>query len=666
MMYGHFGKILEVDLTSGVIRRVDLPARIYEQVLSGKGLSVWYQLKHVPAGADPLGPDNILGLAAGTLTGTGALMTGRFVATAKSPLTGGWGESNCGGYFAPAIKQCGIDAIFIKGMANHPVYLYVDHAKAELRDASAYWGLDAVESEERLVQDSRLPGKKLPRVAVIGEAGERQSRISGIVHDGGRIAARLGLGAVMGSKNLKAVVLAGAKPVPCADPAKVKALSKELGTKLKKASFPSLIKNSYLGPAGSLLGKLPLNTPIDGMMTMPIFKKWGTLGVTNMSIMNGDGPILNWGGSHKDMPGAAKAFNADHLLRHEKHKYHCHSCALGCGGVFDARRATGDLYAQTHKPEYETVQAFGPLIKNQDLDSIILLNELLNRAGMDSISAGNTVAYALECFEKGLLSTTQTGGLQLFWGNMPDIITLVKQMITRQGFGAILADGVKAAAQVLGEATLPYAMHTGGQEPGMHDGRYDPQLAVHFVADPAPGKHTTGMGAMYRAMNLPDILTDAPPLKARKKKSDLMANQDIATESMLNACYTMLTDAAGGCYYGEFMGVHGWKLIEYLNAATGWNKSGDEYMEIGKRIQTLKQLFNIKHGIEPSTWKLPERMAGRPALKDGPLKGVTLDNENQVKLHWQAFGWDAETGHPLQETLIELGIPSLLEGDDHE
>lgn len=649
------GRILEVDLEMRQTRARAVPDEVYEAVLSGKGLGAWYLYRHIPPGADPLGPDNVLGFVSGALTGTGALMCGRWMVVAKSPLTGGWGDANCGGVFSPAIKQCGYDAIFIRGISAAPVYLYVDNTRAELRDAAPYWGLDATEAEKKLIADNW--DKKKPAVAVIGEAGEKRSLISGVCNDGGRIAARSGLGAVMGSKRLKAVVLAGSKPMPCADREAVNGISKTLGRKLKKGSLPRIVRGGVLGFGGTMLGKLPVTVAMDGMMTVPILKKWGTPMNTTMAINSGDGPIKNWGGGPKDAPGAVRAFNPDRVIRREVSKYHCYACGLGCGGMLDISGL--GKHAHTHKPEYETLEAFGPLLLNNDLDSIFVINELLNRAGMDSISAGNTIAWAIECYEQGILTKEQTGGLELRWGNAADIIALVQKMIAREGFGDALADGVRRASERFGGGQ--YAMHVGGQEPGMHDSRNDPQLAVHFVAEPAPGKHTIGMTMSYGTYALADICTWAPPITSLNKEADLIPSKERAMRSVANACYAMLVDGAGGCYYGMMFGTHAWNPCRYLNAAAGWDKSGDEYMEIGKRIQTLRQMFNCKQGIAPASWRLPERMAGNPPLTSGPLKGVSLQNDEMVRLHWEGFGWDRNSGVPTQETIFALGIDALLE-----
>lgn len=653
------GYVLEVNLSDGTIFKKKVPDQVYDQVLSGKGLGAWYLYKNIPAGADPLGADNIIGFVSGALTGTGALMCGRWMAVTKSPLTGGWGDANCGGNFSPAIKQCGVDAIFFKGISEKPVYLYMDNELCELRDASDYWGLDAVEAEEKLLQSNS--GKKKAAAAVIGTAGENLSLIAGICNDGGRIAARSGVGAVMGSKKLKAVVLAGSRKIDCENKDVVKELSKELGAKVKKAYPPGTMKGSIYGILGTVFGALPLNIPLDGPANVAPLRKWGTSVNTVLAINSGDGPVKNWSGGPKDVKHRAKTFNPDNVLSRESKKYHCYACPMGCGGIVNIRDIGSGEFEHTHKPEYETIQAFGPLLLNNNLESIFYINELLNRAGMDSISAGNTVAYAIECFEKGLIKPEDTGGLELKWGNHQVIIQLVKQMISREGIGDKLADGAKKAVDYFGLETADCAMHVGGQEPGMHDSRYDPQLAVHYMTEPAPGKHTIGSGGMYGNMALWDICSWAPPVKPHPKKADHIPNESIGIASCATVCYSMLVDGAGGCYYGQLMGVHMWKLIEYLNAAAGWQMSGDEYLEIGKRIQTLRHMFNIKHGINPADRHLPNRMQGIPPLKYGPLKNVTTLADAQSKYHWQAMGYDTETGVPLDATLEDLNIPSLIE-----
>ena len=657
-MKGCMGHILEVNLSDGTIVKKAIPDEVYARVLSGKGLGVWYLLKNIPADADPMGPENILGFVSGALTGTGAPMCGRWMVVTKSPLTGGWGDANCGGNFSNAIKRCGVDAIFFKGISEKPVFFYMDDKTYELRDASDYWGLDAVDAEEKLIEDHKVQRK--PSAAVIGMAGEKCSLISGICNEGGRIAARSGVGAVMGIKKLKALVLNGTQSIACEDKEILKESTKELAQRIKKAYPPNMMKGSIFGFLGIVLGMLPTSMPMDGSSNAGPLSKWGTSVNAVMAVNSGDGPTKNWGGGPRDIKGLAKSFNPDKVLSRETKKYHCYSCPLGCGGIVNIKDISGGEFDHTHKPEYETLNAFGPLLANSNFEAVLYINELLNRAGMDSISAGNTAAYAVECYEKGLITSEQTGGLELNWGNHKDIVQLVKQMISREGIGDKLADGVKKAVEYFGKVTEDYAMNIGGQEPGMHDPRLDPQLAVHMMADPAPGKHTIGSGGTYGNMALWDICSWAPVAKAHKKKDDRVPNETIGKASAATACYTMLVDGAGGCYYGQLLGSSMWKLVDYLNAASGWSMTGDEYIEIGRRIQTLRQMFNVKHGINPADRHLPRRMEGKPPLKNGPLKNATIDAGTQTKYYWQTIGCDINTGEPLSSTIEAMNISALL------
>ncbi len=657
-MPGYTGKILNINLTTAEMREETIPDPVYQTLLSGVGLGAYILYNRIPAGADPLGPDNILGFVSGLLTGTGSLITGRWMVVCKSPLTGGWGDANCGGNFSPAIKQCGYDGIFFSGISPTPVYLFIDANGPQLKSAEHLWGLDSVNAEEQLIEAHQ--SKKKPCVACIGQAGENLSLISGICNDGGRIAARSGVGAVMGSKRLKAVVLSGSKPIRSNDPAKMKEISKELAEKIRKYNLPN-IPGSLLPLGGMLLGGMKKGAPMDGMISAGLMKRWGTIMNNTMGAVNGDSPIKNWGGSVKDYSYKYyKHLNPDHIIQRETRKYHCYSCSIGCGGIVDISGVKGAGFTHTHKPEYETCCAFGGLVMNKDMDAIYVINELLNRAGMDSISAGSTVAFALECYEKGILTREQTGGLELTWGNADAITALIQKMIAREGIGDLLADGVKVAAKKLANGSAEYAVHAGGQEPGMHDSRFDPLLAVHFSGDPTPGRHTIGSAQYYDVLHLWEKVSWAPNTGSYVKAEEYVPSETLALKAVANSCYKELTDGAGGCLFAMVLGVEHWKLFEWLNAATGWEKTPDEYMEIGKRIQTLRQMFNIKHGIDPMSFRLHKRMAGEPPLKAGPLKGRTVPIEPMLRLYWQAFGWD-EHGAPTPETVAALALDGLLQ-----
>ncbi|WP_170311579.1 aldehyde ferredoxin oxidoreductase family protein [Vallitalea okinawensis] len=658
-MKGYQGKILIVNLTTGDIETQKIDDSVYENFLSGVGLGAYYLYQNIPTGADPLGPDNILGFVSGLLTGTGSFMTGRWMAVCKSPLTGGWGDANCGGTFSPAIKQCGVDAIFFKGSSEKPVYLYMDNKGAQLRDASALWGKDAIMTEEILEKENWI--KKKPVIATIGQAAEKLSLISGIVNDRGRIAARSGVGAVMGSKKLKAVVLAGSKPIKCNDPEAVKAISIQFAEKVRHTNFPSFVGSNMLALIGKQVGKAKEVKPNDPMLMASLWKKWGTGFGNTYSATSGDSPIKNWGGSCKEYNRSYyKKVTADKVNKNEMRKYHCYSCAIGCGGICDIKSNTKGEFKHTHKPEYETVCAFSGLVMNKDLDAIYYINELMNRAGMDTISGGSAVAYAIECYENGIITKVDTGGLELTWGNAEAIVALIKKMIQREGIGDVLADGVKRATQRIGQGSECFAIHAGGQEPGMHDSRFDPMTGVHYSADPTPGRHTIGAAVYYNAMSLWDKVSWAPKVTKYLKDEEYVPSDEEALKSVAGSCYKQLTDGVGGCLFGMILGVHHWKMFEWLNAATGWNKTPDEYMEMGKRMQTLRQLFNIKHGINPMDFKLHNRMAGKPPLEEGPLTGRQVPIEEMMMLHWKNFGWDEETGRPLESTVETLDLQEIV------
>ena len=662
-MKGYLGKILVADLSSGICEIQSVPERVYEDVLSGVGLGAWYLCKNIPPGADPLGPDNILGFTSGLLTASGSVMTGRWMAVCKSPLTGGWGDSNCGGNLAPAIKQCGIDAIFIKGCADGPVYLYMDNKGAEIRPAGDYWGLDAIEAEKKLISDNWK--KKKPAAAVIGPAAEKLSLISGISNDLGRYAARSGVGAVMGSKKLKAVVLAGTKPVRVHNIDRIKELNKEYAVKVRKSNAPGVMKGGLLALMGKFLGSQKSVSPLDGMLTAMLLKKWGTVFNNTMAVNNGDAPIKNWSGSDKDYnPKYYKKLNPDRFISREERKYHCYSCIVGCGGHCSIKDIKDGKYESTHKPEYETAMMFGGLLMNSDTDSLFYANEICNRSGLDSISAGATIAFAIECFENGILTAEDTGGLKLAWGDSDVIISLLEKIASREpGIGDLLADGVKAASAKIGKGSERFAVHAGGQELPAHDPKIDPMLAQTYSIDPTPGRHTTSSGLYYTSSNLWEHVSWLPAFRKYPKSDEYKAGPEEALKNVAYTSFKMLIDGTGACYYAMLMGVRHFRIFDYLNAATGWNKSADEYMEIGKRIQNLRQLFNARQIVDVNAFRAHERVTGGIPLESGHNKGITLKMDELISRYKDAWGWDEETGYPLESTIEHMGIKELMMED---
>jgi len=657
MGHAYMGKVLRVDLSSGRIWDEAVPDNVYENFLSGLGLGAYMLYRNIPEGADPLGPDNMLGFVSGLLTGTGSLFTGRWMVLGKSCLTGGRGDANCGGTFSPAIKRCGYDGIFFTGISEKPVYLSIEKGKAELKDASDIWGRDAIETEEILLE--RFSGKKKPRVVCIGPAGEKLSLISGISNDRGRMAARSGLGAVMGSKKLKAVVLSGVRRVTPHNRSEMKKLSQKCN---KWVQFqPPFLSGPMTVYLGALLRILPTQMVQDGLLYKIMLRKWGTVSMNQASIEMGDAPIKNWSGSNKDF-GAKKSklVNPDIFTECEIAKYHCYSCPLGCGGICSIKGKTGGEFSETHKPEYETVLALGGLCMNEDPDSLFYMNELLNRAGMDTISAGSTVAFAIECFEKALLTTEDTDGLELSWGNTQAIIALLKKMINREGIGDLLADGSKKAAEKLGLNAIKYASQVGGQDLPMHDGRCDPGYNLHYAVEPTPARHTIGSQMYYEMYQLWKRVKNIPKFglfsMIYHKNKKYVADEAKAAMGAACSKYMSLLNGAGACMFAAFMGTPRFPIFEWLNAATGWNKTPEEYMEIGARIQTLRQTFNVKHGIKPKDVKVGARALGLPPQKEGANKGRTVDLETMMSDYWKEFGWDPQTGEPTASSLDRLAL----------
>ena len=643
------GKILWVDLSRGECRTEILPDQLYEQFLSGLGIAAAVLYQHIPAGADPLGPENILGFVSGLLTGSGSLFTGRWMAVGKSPLTGTWGDANCGGYFSPAIKQCGYDGIFFKGISPHPVTLIIDATGPRLQDAADLWGKDAVETEETLL--AQYATGHQPAVACIGQSGERLSLIAGISHDGGRMAARSGLGAVMGSKRLKAVVLAGVRPIGSENLPEMNRMSEKFGRIFQK-QLPT-VPTKMLHIMGTFLSKFPLTFPLDGIIPTALYQKWGTVSMNQMSAAWGDSPVKNWAGSSKDFSlPLSTPLNPDRVIARETRKYHCYSCPLGCGGICELNGR------ETHKPEYETMSAFGSLLLHNDLDVIFEINDRLNRAGMDTISAGGTVAFAMECFQKGIFSSKDTDGIALTWGNSEAILWLIDKMIAREGIGNLLADGVaQAASRLNGTYDGQSAIHAGGQEIAMHDPRLDPGYGLHASVEPTPGRHTTGAQTYYEMYRLWTRVKGLPrPALLSSKAKNFHSSEEMITAAVATSCYTQLFNGAGLCMFGALIGADRLPIFEWLNAATGWQRTPNEYMEIGRRIQTLRQMFNIKQGIDPRSMKISSRAIGLPPQHKGANRGRTVALDQMMRDYWRTIGWDEHSGVPLDETIEELGL----------
>ena len=605
------GKILRVDLSAKTVRFETPDDDAYYNYLGGYGLGAYYLYREQAAGVDPLGPDNTLGFFTGLLTGTTGITANRYVVVAKSPKTGGWGDANSGGQFGPAMKTAGLDGILVTGVAERPVYLLVRDGQAELLPADDWWGLDCVELDDRVRQTY---GSKA-RAACIGPAGENRNLLAAVMNDKYRAAGRSGLGAVMGSKRLKAVVIAveAIATVPVADPEGMKAAIARHRDFLKTTGRYAAL--GQYGTAGSLAGL----------------------------VGKGDTPIKNWGGTPDDFPGAAN-ISDDNVLAIEKKKYACWRCPIACGGITEATE--GPFACKGHKPEYETLGSFGAMCLNDDLASVNLCNDICNRQGLDTISTGATVAFAIECFETGLISVEDTGGIELRWGNAAAVVEMTRAIAARRGFGDVLADGVKVAARRIGRESHRFAVHVGGEEPPMHDPRLVPSAATSYKMDATPARHTQISAWIAELATGPPGLIEQQPTEHYPGKG---------REHAKIHNYFHVNQSAGMCMFAA-LALTPEALTDSLTFATGREYTLDDVLNCGARIAALRIAFNLREGVRNIELKVPGRMIGDPPLTAGPTAGRTVPIDVQIEDYLEAMGWDTETGVPTRETLERLGL----------
>ncbi|MFX0146609.1 MAG: aldehyde ferredoxin oxidoreductase family protein [Candidatus Hodarchaeota archaeon] len=623
MSKGFFGKILWIDLDNCSFKEEQLGQEMYREYFGGYGLACRLIYKYLPPKTDPLSPKSILGFFPGLLTGTITPLSGRYMTAAKSPLTGTWGDANSGGYFGPEIKKCGYDGILIVGAFDTPKYISIINDQKEIVDANGIWGLDTVETDKKLKERHGNV-----QISCIGLAGEKKSLISGIVTDKGRIAARCGLGAVMGAKRLKAIVLKGNIKVPVANREALISITKK---------YNEGINNS--GPG-----------------TMTVYKTLGTIGLTEASTQSGDAPIKNWGGNtNEDFPiDRVRKIGGIELNKYKIREYGCFSCAVQCGGIVKVPELNLE---ESHIPEYETCASLGGLLLNDDKLSLFQMNDLCNRAGIDTISIGGTIAFTIECYENGIINKNQTDGLELNWGNSKAIVELTKKIIKREGFGNLLADGCYKASKRLGKESENFAIHSMGQELGMHDSKFFKSLGMSYAFDPTPGKHTNpsidimAIGPLIK----PNGLINGLSLPKRWKRA---GTEDRATAQKIVVGLKQATNALGLC---EFLNLYQeYPLKEVISSVVGWDLSIEEIFEVGYRIHTLRQAFTIREGIVMANNTLPGRVIGDPPFELGPHKRKTVNFKEDYQNFCNAIGWNPNNGYPLKETLKSLNLEFVI------
>jgi len=600
-MQGYHGRFLEVDLGSRTTRDLELSEDFCKKYIGGATMAAALIYDRLTPGIDPLAPENPLVMATGPFTGTPLPMVSRYAVAGISPLTGFWGEATSGGVFPFRLKGAGWDGIVITGRAEGPVYLYLAGGKAEIRDAAALWGQDTY-ATQKWIKDQNKDSKL--SVACIGPAGEKQTRYACIVNDRGRAAGRCGLGALMGSKNLKAVAAGGGlRPRP-ADGGKVGQLAKQA------------LKD------------------INGNLVSVAFREYGTLMYTDMAMILGDAPARYF---TKSVFEVRKITGQALRQQYTVANYACRGCPIGCGRELVNFRPGLNVDG----PEYETVVAFGPLCLNTDLDAIVEANHLCNASGLDTISAGVCIAYAFYLYDQGVLDAKQVG-MQLHWGDGRAVIELLNQIIRQQGIGVLLSKGTLAMARELGRDEGEAAQVKGLEMP-MHDARAFHGQALSYATGPRGACHLKGD---YYNIDLGNMVLEYNILPSERMDSAGKAEPAAKFQSLKD-----LYDALTLC---KFSPIQVTQLCEMLNALTGWDYDAQKLLTAGERSVNLKRAISSRLGVGREHDRLP-KICLKP-LHEGASDGSRPDMDTMLKEYYNFRGWDWQTGKPSKEKLIELEL----------
>jgi len=618
---GYAGKWLYVDLTTGNTEPREYDQALAEDYLGGNGFGTRLLWDHVGPEVDPLAPENLLIVAAGPLIGTLVPNAGRMEVIAKSPLTGIYGDANAGGFFGPELKFAGWDAVVFAGRAPGPVYLAITDERIELRDAGDLWGLTTSQTEAAI---RRAWGDPQVKVAAIGPAGENGVRFASIQVTSQRSLGRCGLGAVMGSKHLKAVAVRGHGPVRIADPARFHDLAVEFHRRIRA-------------------------NPI-----YPDVSAHGTPGIVSLMDPLGRFPTKNFQmGSFSEVDKInVEALMARAFTRHMA----CFGCPIGCDKLYslpDGPHAGMAL----HSVEYETLNAMGANMLNADLDAILFANQLCDDLGMDTISAGRAISFAMELWDNEILNLDDTGGLALRWGDMGVVLPLLEMIANREGFGALLAEGVRRAAETIGRGAQEYAMHVKGMEIAAQDGRAQKSMGLAHATSNRGADHLKAFPVIdetgypdearrrYGEKYLPEM---ADPLAIKHKPLLVKDGEDFgAVVDSVGVCKSGGTFVLAEIYWPD--------IAAALEAATGMDMPVERLKRIGERIYNLQRCYNVRHGITRADDRLPRRFTEEPS-PSGNAEGQVVELELMLEGYYRLRGWDPETGWPTEEKLHELGL----------
>jgi aldehyde:ferredoxin oxidoreductase len=619
MTNAFIGQILHVNLSSGAISTEELDPIWARQTLGGAGLATRYLFDLTAPGIDPLGKENVLIFMTGALTGTPSASASRYSVVAKSPQTNLWGQSNSGGFFGPALKWSGFDGIIFEGIAPEPVYLQILDGKAELRDARHLWGMKVPECDDQLQSEA---GRSVT-VACIGPGGENLVRYAGIMNNKHRSAGRTGMGAVMGSKRLKAIVCGGNRHIDLHDAKGFMAITQ----RQREFMDESILK----------IG----------------FDAFGTNMIADMVNVRGGYPTLNWQkGTFEQIDNVNAQAMTDQVL---VEGVRCFACPVACGRGTEIRQGKWKG-AHGEGPEYETVDTLGAMCGVDDLNAITMANYLCNEYGLDTISTGATIAFAMECYQKGILNDDQTGGIPLEFGNADLLVDLVEMIGKRQGVGDLLAEGSMRMAERLGNDSGHYAMHVKGLELPAYDPRAIKITGLGYVTANRGGDHMNGYIQGPSFIDIPFLIVDDSTIRDAFVANPQDARVLIDMENALS-----VLDALGGC---KFMGilVSADELVELVRMATGWDFTLAEFRKTGDRLQTMGRCFCAREGLRRDQDILPERLMNDP-LPDGPAQGMTLDRASLEKMkdaYYEMRGWDVASGIPTPAKLRELDLEFLI------
>ncbi len=612
---GYAGRILEVDLTSGKISNTSVDDETLRKFIGGSGLAAKLFLDRVSPQVEPLSPRNTLFIMTGPLQGTNLPGAGRFNVSAKSPLTNIWGEGNCGGTFGPELKFAGWDGVIIEGASDKPVYLFIDDDKVEIRDASDLWGKDSYETTDMLTD--KIGGGRKVKVLAIGQAGENLVKYAAMIHDKADAIGRCGLGAVMGSKKLKAVVVRGTAKADVAMP--------EDYNKARRAAL-DVIKDSALAQSMHAMG---------------------TDGALPLGMMTGDVPSKNWS-LGENLEGSEALGGPAYSEQYLTGTHACYACPIACKRVVQVKEGPYKGKEQAG-PEYETCCTFGTLIMNNDLAAVIKINEMCNRYGLDTISCGSTIAFAIDCFQNGLITEGDTEGIELSWGNMESVFKMVDKIARREGFGDILAEGTGAAAKKIGKNASDFAVEVKGLEAPMHDPRGLHGMGLAYAMSTRGACHLQHMDLFVE-----QGMTVYPEI-GLKEDYEGQTSEGKAEMTMISENLGMVLSSAVFCVFVmACLKVN--DLVEFLRTTTGFDYSLDELMECGERVWLLKRGLNNLMGVTAADDRLPKKIL--TPVNEGAAAGSVPDIELMLKEYYELRKFSAN-GYPSREKLEDVGLSDL-------